>query len=90
MCVVENNIMLNALKRSNFITQQIAKQLFMFNDDLGRVVGIDDVAEGTGISAAHLRDIFFSGVPMTLQDFLILSDFAELAPLDELDFNRID
>ena len=90
MCSVENSIMLNAIELSQFVTQQLFHRLFVYDSELGRMVGIDDVAEWTGINASHLRDIFFSGFPMTLQDYIILSNCAELDSLDEMDYIRLN
>ena len=80
------SIMRHAIGRSQYVVRQLAKHLFSLNDEDSKM-WIDEIAYNTGIDAAHLRSIFFSGEPMTLQDYIILSDIAEIDPLNDPDGN---
>ena len=80
-------IMQNAIGVSYYVKRRFARELFTFDDPEG-VFWIDDVARNTGIDAAHLRNVFFSGEPLTLEDYLILSDHLGIDPLNDAEANK--
>lgn len=79
--------MIMAIEQSQYATRRFAKMLFNVND-VNNVVWIDEVAIGTGIDASHLRAVFFSGAPLTLQDYIILADYTGIDPLFEPNANK--
>lgn len=85
---IQYSIMREAISRSQYAVQMLSKHLFSV-DDPDNTNWIDDVAYDTGLNAAHLRDIFLSGIPMTLQDYLILSDYAEIDPVNDPEANKL-
>ncbi|MBQ8109565.1 MAG: hypothetical protein IJ124_05330 [Clostridia bacterium] len=81
------DVMRNAIEVSQYATRQLAEQLFNVDND-NSIEWIDYVSDNTGLDATHLRAIFFSGVPMTLQDYLILANYAGIDPISDQDANR--
>lgn len=75
-------IMRSSLIRVNYAIEALADSLFRWND-LNELEWLDDVARQTGISETRLHDIFFSGSAITLQEYCILSDFAEIDPIND-------
>lgn len=70
-----------SMRRTQYAIQQLAQALFTHGDH-----GFDwipQIADETGISEVHLRGIFFGSEIMSLQDYIILSDYAEIDPIND-------
>lgn len=77
--------MSSSLKRVNYALDRLAEKLFTEND-LGEFEWLDEVAEHTGMDRTHLYNIFYGSEAITLQDYCILSNFAEIDPINDPDF----
>lgn len=80
--VAQAAIMRRAIDISHYALRQFADRLFS-PADLNDITTFDDIARETGIDTGHLLRVFLSGEPLTLQDYLILSDFTGIDPIHD-------